>query len=438
MQHVQAVPVQKLRAVETFIPEYKKLTPEDVKNLERKTYQDFRAEFIKDPVKVMVEASDLGMNLSQYGNMIAPDTILEQKRSITARLSQDEKLYANDTELSAASTVVEYMETPARLALLFNILSNVWEKNGIGDRESLQRQSIQLQTSSPLHTPPGNLVTHGSPPPVQIGTNINPGELVSTTHSITTNSYSPFQWDYDSEDMKRTKVKPAETIPASTLGESSGNIPMAKWGNRFVLPYELLVGGQGMRINKLTAMVQMDAQAEMSRQYSEVVQALELGDGVIGAADIEGISAYGGTADSFGYVPYLNWLDESMEEPFQITHVLMRKEQMRNLRTAVAALDGDMALNQLNSIGLSPNMMTNMDMIGNIRYGRVPDDALSNSDHIVGIDARYALEKVNRAGMTIRQQAEQIANQTREVVISDTYLLARIAPEAVKVLDVGA
>lgn len=185
-------------------------------------------------------------------------------------------------------------------------------------------------------------------------------------------------------------------------------------------------------------MVQMDAQAEMSRQYSEVVKALELGDGVIGAADIEGISAYGGTANSFGFVPYLNWLDESMEEPFQISHVLMRKEQMRNIRTAISALQGDMALNQLNSIGLSPNMMTNMDMIGNVRYGRVPDDAISNPNHIVGIDARYALEKVNRAGMTIRQQAEQIANQTREVVISDTYLLARIAPEAVKILNIGA
>ena len=34
---------------------------------------------------------------------------------------------------------------------------------------------------------------------------------------------------------------------------------MAKWGNRFVLPYEMLTGGQGMKINKLAQMVALDA-----------------------------------------------------------------------------------------------------------------------------------------------------------------------------------
>ena len=40
--------------------------------------------------------------------------------------------------------------------------------------------------------------------------------------------------------------------------------------------------------------------------------------------------------------------------------------------------------------------------------------------------------------MAVREQARQIANQTQEVVISDTYLLARLADEAVKILDIGS
>ena len=134
--------------------------------------------------------------------------------------------------------------------------------------------------------------------------------------------------------MKRTKVRPAETIPASTLGESSGNVPMAKWGNRFVLPYEMLTGGQGLRVNKLSAMVGLDAAAEGSRQYEELVTTLINGDSVTAAVTVENANDdyVQGTSNNFAFTVFLNWLDESMEVPFQISHVLMPKEGMSQLR----------------------------------------------------------------------------------------------------------
>ena len=73
---------------------------------------------------------------------------------------------------------------------------------------------------------------------------------------------------------------------------------------------------------------------------------------------MEGISTYGGTANSFGFVPYLNWLDEAMDTPFQISHVVMLKTQQRQLRTTLAALDGNLAFEQLSSVGLAPNRMS--------------------------------------------------------------------------------
>lgn len=428
------VPQQtQLRAAETFIKDYKPLTPQDVKNLDRKSYEDFRKDFVADPVKIMVEASDLGIDgIAQYGNLIAPDTLVDQKRSITTRLMQDENLYIADTELSAASHVQEFLDAPHRTALLFNVLTGKWKNGGMRDRNS-----IQLPTSSPLHTPP-NLATGSAPPPVQIGLNLNPGELIANTHSINTNTYSPFKWNYDKDDMIRTKVKPAETIPASTLGESDGNIPMEKWGNRFVLPYEMLTGGQGLRINKLAAMVALDSATEVSRMFDELIGVLRNGDGVTPATPVENASSYQeGTANTFSFVGYLNWLDESMKPPFQISHVLFPTDMMRVFRAAVSSLTGNLAFQQLNEVGLAPNRMTNMDQIGNVRYGRIENGLLASDSHAMGIDARYAVEKVNRAGMTIRQQAEQIANQTREVVVSDTYLLARISPEAVKLINFG-
>ena len=429
MQTVVRQPAQ-LRAVETFIKDYKKLTPEDVRNLDRKSYEDFQKEFRANPVKVMVEAADLGMDLAQYGNMIAPETRLEQNRSIIHRLMEDESIYVRETDMSAPSLVSDCLDGAHRQALLFHVLTRAWEKNSIGDRE---RNSITLPDSSPLHTPP-NVATQGQPPPVAVGLRLNPGELVATSHSIDTNTYSPFQWIYEKEDMERNKVAPAETIPASVLGESSGNIPMAKWGNRFVLPYEMLTGGQGMRINKLAQMVALDAATESNRQFVELLDVLEKGDGVKAAATSEGITTYDGTANALGFVPFLNWLDEALDEPFQISHVIMLKAQQRQLRTALAGLSGNQAFQQLSSVGLAPNTMANMEGQGAVRYGRAPANSLTTGK-LIGVDARFAVEKVNRAGMTIRQQAENIANQTRDVVISDTYLWSRLAAEAVKVLD---
>ena len=83
---VTAQPVQ-LRAVETFIKDYKKLSPEDVRNIKRMTYEELQTAFRKDPVKFMVEAADLGMDLGQYGNLVSPTTRLEQGRSIVTRLN---------------------------------------------------------------------------------------------------------------------------------------------------------------------------------------------------------------------------------------------------------------------------------------------------------------------------------------------------------------
>ena len=420
-----------LRSVETFITDYKRLTPEDVRNLDRLSYEDFQKQYREDPVKVMVEAADLGMDLAQYGNLRAPDTMVEQGRCITHRLMEDEQMYVNRTEMSAPATVDECMDGAHRQGLLFHILTKAWDKNAIQDRST-----ITLPTSSGLHTPP-NLATGGQPVPVTIGLRLNPGELVASSHSINTNTYSPFRWVYDQDDMKRSKVAPAQTIPASTLGESDGNVAMSKWGNRFVLPYEMLTGGQGMRVNKLAQMIALDASAESVRQFTELIETYEDGDGVTGAPTIEGITAYGGTADAFGFVPFLNWLDEALDTPFQISHVIMLTTQQRQLRTALAALEGGFALQQLNSVGLSPNGFTNMESQGSIRYGKAPAGSLTDK-YVLGIDARYGMEKVNRAGMTIRQQAENIANQTRDVVISDTYLWARLAADAVKILNIGA
>ena len=78
--------VAQLRNVETCLKGYKKLSTDDLRNLDRLAYDEFKSELKADPVKVMVEASDLGMDLEQYGNLRSPVTRVEQGRSVVNRL----------------------------------------------------------------------------------------------------------------------------------------------------------------------------------------------------------------------------------------------------------------------------------------------------------------------------------------------------------------
>ena len=71
-----------LSAVETYIDNYKKLTADDVRNVKRMSYEDLQIALRKDPVKIMVEASDLGMDLAQYANMISV------QRHVSSRIGQ--------------------------------------------------------------------------------------------------------------------------------------------------------------------------------------------------------------------------------------------------------------------------------------------------------------------------------------------------------------
>ena len=376
-----------LRAPESTLKDYNKLDPKDVKDLERQEYAVFAKRLRDDPVRVMLEASDLGMSLEQYANLRAPDTLMTQNRSVISRVMEEDGLFAQDSALSASAPVDQFMDNGYRQAILYSILNKAWDGSALAQRAP----SIQLPTSQGQGTPP-NTETFGTPPPLAVGVGLNPGELIGATHSINTNNYNPYKWDYDKEDMERTAVAPGETIPPSTLGEETGAIPMQKWGNRFILPYEMLVGGQGLRINKLAAMIQLDAATEQTRQFDELIETVEDGDGVTAAATVEGITTYDGAANSFGFVAYLNWLDEAMDTPFQISHVIMLKAQQRQLRTTLSALDGNLAFEQLSNVGLAPNRMANMEGQMNIRYGKANDGALT-AGYVVGIDRRYAIEK---------------------------------------------
>ena len=144
-----------------------------------------------------------------------------------------------------------------------------------------------------------------------------------------------------------------------------------------------------------------------------------------------------GRQTAFGFTAFLNWLDEALAEPFQISHVIMLKAQQRELRTSRwQRCTGNQAFQQLSSVGLAPNTMSNMEDTGG---GSLRSGTRWLTHGRGGDRCRFSVRR--REGESCwhdypRAGIENIANQTRDVVISDTYLWARLATEAVKVLDI--
>ena len=148
-----------LRAPESVIHDYKKIGTENIKDLERQEYDVFAKRLRSDPVRVMLEASDLGMSLEQYANFRAPDTLMTQNRSVISRVMEEDGLFAQDSVLSASAPVDQFMDNGYRQAILYSILNKAWDGSALSQRAP----SVQLPSSQAQGTPP-NTETFGTPP----------------------------------------------------------------------------------------------------------------------------------------------------------------------------------------------------------------------------------------------------------------------------------
>lgn len=413
------------------------VTPEDLKNVQKYvSYTEFVTDVRADTVKHMKQAADLEMSWSQYCNFVCPEIIIKEKRNITNKFAQDEGLFTRSSALGKSSLVTEYMEDPFRIALLQDILHNAYYN---------KRTAITMEADDAVGSPTLPF-GEAQPAPVVGGLRINPGELVATSTETGQDNYRPFSWDYDIDaeageekdgkrSLKRFNVAPGATIPASTLTQSKRNIQMEKWGNRFILPYEVLTGA-GTRVDKIAAMVRLEGLTEESRLFKELIKVLEDGDGTPNSAaktsDWNG-TVIGGTDGTFAVGSFLTWLDEAFPAPYSASHVIFAPNLFRAFRNAVLALTGTNSLENLNAVGLGPTF-SNMEGTQQLRFGR--SDQLG-TDVMLAVDRRAAVEYVQRSGMAIRAQADNIANESREMVISDTYLWAKLVFEATQKCDIS-
>ena len=393
-------------------------------------YSAFKAEFDKDPIGMLRAGGKKQMNFSQYSNSICPSPLLEDRRSVLSLVTQDMGLFTRSSDISLASTVEEFADTPQGEVIMHDLLFRAYTNK----RNSLT-SGFEDSLGSVLR--PGD----GSEPRVdtQVAPAININELVAMTTPIRTQDYRPFRWIYSADALERKEIAPGAPVPATTLGQKEDTIQLKKWGNRFELTYESL-RNYDVRIDKLAQMIQLEGLREQARMLDELVGVFEKGDTTKDSAATIVKQSVLDSAATNGELSAKAWLAFGMEydAPYIMTHALMRKAnslQLILLTLGNANLQVSQLINaQAEGIPRIEQMNVTADAV---RFGRVPDSAITEH-YIVGLDSRFSVEMVQQTGAEMQEQADNIENQVRNVVLTNTYGWAKLDHSATKVLNVNA
>lgn len=397
-------------------------------------YKDFKEKFDANPADTLVAAGRAGMTFEQYVNAQAPEMISEHKRNALAQLWQECGVFARTTRMSRATPPVEFFETPQREVLLYDYLHERYNNPRIGKRADGLTTGFEDAVGSLLY--PG---TGGTPrPDRQYEPPIDIEETLAMTMDISGTTYRPFRWDYGTgNDLERQPIAPGAPVPMVTLTQKEESIQLQKWGNGFNLTYEALAEFSA-GIDKLGNMIALEGLREQHRLLNQIADKLVNGDGTAGsAAAVVNQSTLDSDATA-GELSAIAWQAMRYEfvAPYFPTHALMRKTQAVQLELLM--LDDKLPVSQLiniNAEGISA--IESMNDYGKIRYGRIDNDAIA--EHLIcWLDARFALEQVNMMGGDIQQQAQNILNQTQQVVITNTLNFAKLDFDATKVMNVNA
>ena len=143
--------------------------------IETMSYEDLVAEFKKDSPNLMVRAADSGLNTSQLLNRMSPETMVEQERSVVARILQDENLYMNGSDYCAPSLVSDFLRSEHTHSLMYDYLHRISQK----PYRQFQKQRSGVVASGPVNTPTNVAVTGSVTVDTPLGMTLNPAELVA-------------------------------------------------------------------------------------------------------------------------------------------------------------------------------------------------------------------------------------------------------------------
>ena len=401
--------------------------------IEVRDYDSFKTELERNPAGLLEQAAAREMNFSQFGNRACPSVLIEEKRNISNKLMEDFGYLPRGNSFLKATTADEFFDTAHGRTLAYDYLYRNHVAN-YGKRDVPYLPVSNTETLFPE--------AQGTPrTETSLEPRFDPNALIAVQSNAASSSYNIFRWVPTEADLQRERVLPGTDLPIMQLAEQEAPITLKKWGIGAELTYEAV---RRESLDKIGTMINLEMDVERSRQLSEFIKVTKDGDERNGKQASDGttlntaaVSVTRAAIDASSSAKTITLRGLMMffggwPKGRRCTHVVCR------LARAV-----DIALLTLGNNNTLVGQIANMEGIPGFVIpgigGRVTvliaDDDDVGEDELIGLDASSSLEKINETGAAIRQQAEQIKNQTRLMTFSDTYGLAKVIVDSTRVYD---
>lgn len=253
-------------------------------------------------------------------------------------------------------------------------------------------------------------------------------EVVAMTTPVEGNSYRRAYMEQPAAgEVRWSRVAEAADIPRATVKTSERAVRLFKYGRAIELSYEAL---RNTPIDKVGFFI---AQAALTIEADRVAQAVDVlinGDGNAGTSAM----AYNHSAlDTGTTLTYKGWLafKAKFRAPYVMTHVFHREAEGVNLMFLNVGTPNPF-LAQVGAFVPVGSVQRITDAFnGVVRSGDT--DAVPAGSYL-GLDRRFALERLTEIGSDIQETVNFIERQTRLLTFTETDGFAILDPNANKVM----
>lgn len=238
-------------------------------------------------------------------------------------------------------------------------------------------------------------------------------DLVALNTPIDGDSYRKIYLDQpDVEHVRMNRIAETAELPRAIVRQSQHTINLFKYGKAFEISYEAL---RRVPIDKVGFFI---AQLALQTEKDRVAQAFDVllnGDGNAGTSAENFTQASLDTGTTLTLRGWLAWKAKWLP-PYQLTHVFMRESESVDLQLLNLGTQNPLLVNV--GQGLGYGTINPLQPITNsaVFYGLTNDVA---ADVMLGIDRRFALERVTEIGSDIQETENFIERQTRILTFSE-------------------
>jgi hypothetical protein len=254
--------------------------------------------------------------------------------------------------------------------------------------------------------------------------------LIAMTTPIDGDAYKAYYLTDNPAQQRKVRVGSTAEIPTAKLTGGEREVRLWKFGRALEMSYEQV---RRMRIDKLAMHVQkMSVQAEIDR-VATIIDVLVNGDGNSGTAPTSYNLTTLDSGTTSGVTTLKAWLAFKMKfaNPYQLLVALTQDDVALKLMLLNSG-SGNVPLSQLPAnVTIGSFKAINPGLADGSGLGWTAD---APANKVVGVDTRFAVERVVEIGSNIQEMDKFIKNQTELLVMSEVEGYSIMDGNATKIL----